>query len=591
MDSVEKVKQIVTAMESRVQGDDINELDNLLAGLEKDGKDNAPAVSFVKMMRSIGRYLAAKTNRAHPDSVQVLASLARDLEILMRTPPPSSEDADEILAGGIRYFKSLKARAAAPHISEGDMEELKAVILSIDWEISAITLRSFNRVITRLKAKVKSSKIHYSFLRILYSIGGDIAREKANAHMDSINLLRSVFQDYEHLVHNPDMPPEEKKRMIEGDIKAYNKLKRKIVRTATSDPKPASPDDGVSPALSHVTSVSSVGAPLPLNTLPEPGEEAFTPARTGRLTEESSAPRKDVIGDLFALKESPADKLLDAIHLSEVNGAEQETAMAMMGSDGAQETEEGTKNLTPLRTDKDPIPEIESRLNAFFNQGVSENLNSDTPEENDLELEEAELVDADFVAESGEPGEPGEQIPDDAVHAVVPIDEDDELAQSIMDRLQVSLGAPAMLTGDTVFTKVLEDLYHLKQLWLNDPEKSSLLTLLAGLSHYIHDLEIRDTEEKSTEESEQEGMDPDHINMEEAPPVHGGAELEDTNTEEEYWDQEHLEESKEEGQKEGQIPGTDDADRDEDGLRKALPEDPGPVPSGIWTKIKSMFRN
>ncbi len=38
MDSVEKILQIVSAMESRVQDDDINELDRLLSKLAKEVK-------------------------------------------------------------------------------------------------------------------------------------------------------------------------------------------------------------------------------------------------------------------------------------------------------------------------------------------------------------------------------------------------------------------------------------------------------------------------------------------------------------------------------------------------------------------------
>ncbi len=84
-----------------------------------------------------------------------------------------------------------------------------------------ITLKGFDRVISRLKKKMKFNKIHHTFLRIMHNIGGHIAQHKANAHKDSIALLRWVFQLYEQLVQNPDMPPAERKQMVESSIQAY----------------------------------------------------------------------------------------------------------------------------------------------------------------------------------------------------------------------------------------------------------------------------------------------------------------------------------------------------------------------------------
>ncbi len=594
MASVEKIKQIINAMESGVQGDDVKTMDILLAGLEKEVREISPAASFVKMMRSIGRYLASKAEDAHPDTVPVLASLVRELEILVRTLPQLPEDTNEILARGIRTFKSLKARAAAPHISAKEMEELKAVILSIDWEISQITLRSFDRVITRLKEKAKASKIHYSFLRILHSIGGEVARSKADAHKDSIKLLQSVFANFERLVDAPDMAVEEKKRMIEGDIKAYNKLKRDIVRLAKPGLKPAPPDEEVPPALSHVASVPSTGEVVPLNTLAEQDEEAVKPVRVIGKSQDSPQPQRDVMGDLFSLKDSPADELLDAIHLADVHGSGQETAMA---PDAMQEIEEGIKNFTPQRTDKAPIPEIESRLDAFFNQDFPETEIREVPEESypetdvedDPEWEEVDLIDADLVPD---PSLPGEELPDDAI---VPIEDENEQDAAILERLELSLGTPAKLAGNDVFTKVLEDLFQLKQLWLEDSKKSSLLTLMAGLTQYIHDQETTDTvdaEETIIEISDHEEPDHQVIAPLETEPREFSSEEEEPEpeTEEPEEDDQALEDH-EYGED-----GPDGDDREDDDRQEPESEDGSTEPEGssqggIFAKITSMFRN
>ncbi|MCG8637016.1 MAG: hypothetical protein MI863_24500 [Desulfobacterales bacterium] len=510
MDSVEKVLQVVSKMESRVEAQDVDTLDHLLSGLEQEGKGHT--ASYVKMMRAIGRYLADKGLNAHPDTVPVLASLAADLEILAGKPSP--EEAGEILARGVRSFKDLKARAAAPHVSEKDMEALKAVVLAVDWEISAVTLRSFDRVLTRLKEKVRSSRIHFSFLRIIHAIGGDIARRKADAHNDSINLLRSVLRNFELLVRYPDMAPDRKKELIEGDIRAYNALKQDI--RPKPDISPAAADEDVAPALSHVPSAPSAGEPVPLSTLPEPVGETIA-VRAGRQREKKGTPPGDVMGDLFSPKASPADELLDAIHLAEVHGGNR--AAGVMVDNGVQETGEGIRNLTPRRVDSAPIPEIESRLDAFFSQDFSPPVDVREPEgdqspeegqgpEKDREPEAPAFIDAELVQM---PEVTAELISDRAAggEADAEVTADAGAVRPVMERLAAALASPGDLKRETVFTKVLEDLYHLKQLWPDAPDKSSLLTLLAGLSHYIHDTETPDTEEKAPGETDPEGQEPE----------------------------------------------------------------------------------
>ncbi|MEH0023099.1 MAG: hypothetical protein V6Z89_25885 [Desulfobacter sp.] len=601
MASVENIKQIIQAMDSPIQAGQVRELDKLLALLGQEIQENAPAVSFLKMMRSTARYLAAHIHTAHPDTMPVLVSLARDLDMLLRTPPPLPGQADEILARGIRSFKIFKARASAPHISAGEMEALKAVILSIDWEISHTTLKSFDRVVTGLKKKTASSKIHHTFLRILHGIVADIARNKADAHKDSIHLLHTVFEDFEQLVQAPDMAPGQKKQMIERDIAAYNRLKKGINASqagTVTEPAPAPSDEEISPALSHISTLPPAGEPAPLSALP--AREMDTVPIASK-TKDSNPQPTDVMGDLFSPKPSPADKLLDAIHLADVHGTGQETAaMAAMA-----ETGEGIKNFTPLRTDKAPIPEIESRLDAFFNQEFPETATATTTASIDgtdkddpadtltYAPEEDEFVDAALVAP---PELPGEELPDDAIVAVA---EDDARAHGLMERLEAALSDPGTLGDAAVFNGLLEDLFVLKQLWGEDEDKTRLLTLLAGISQYIHGLEPETAEQSPDTVQLWEAPDTDDDRSGDTTPEddlsgdehHLDQDLgdQDSGDPEPEYDTEPPEYTENNGISGQETPGEDPPEQNEP-LGDADGDDVAARPKGFFAKIRAVFR-
>ncbi len=509
MNSLENIKQIIGSMESGVTADDVKDFQRQVADLETQVRGNDPAASFGKMLHSIGKYLASEINNAHKDTVPVLRTLVELLDSLVHLPRESPGKADEILARGIQSFKRFKAGiSGVPLVSEKEIEALKAVILSIDWEISDITLESFNAVIEPLASKMKSHKIHSSFLKIMHSIGGYVARNKADAHKDSIALLHSVFQSYERMVRNPDLTAADQKQMLEADIRAFQEFKREIARPPMTKPVRDPVDEEVAPALSHLKAAPSTGDSVPLNRLPEEeisfpashrADDDIPPALAGKGKEVSDS--RDMLDDLFMAKESPADKLLDAIHLAEIHGPDQEYGMDMPGAAEDTDQKEGVHSVTPQRMNKEPIPEIESSLDAFFNLDVSE------------KKIKAPAVDTDQSMENDRLADGAESDPPDDQEAIVPFqyedesfgEEEEDQASRLLERLRVCLKKPGGLTEETVFTAFTEDVSLLKAEWREDPDKISLLELLASLARYRHAPEKGDlTEPRSDPEIQME---------------------------------------------------------------------------------------
>jgi len=637
LDSIVKIKQVINSLEAQIQDEDTKTLGLLLTGLGEEIQGHGEAYTIVKMMQSIGRYLISRTSTAHPNTVPLLSSLAENLEILVSRQSLPKREAQEILTGSIQSFKSLKASIAVfSPLSKVEIEELKAVILSVDWEISNFTLQSFDRVISRLKEKMKSNKLHYTFLRIMHSIGGYIARNKAHADNNSINLLQSVFLDYEKLILNPEMLAEEKKQMIEGNIRAYNELKRGISDWTQTDPHPVSDDEDLPPALSHLYSAPAPGGSATLRTLTEMPErlENITPASAAAGKKKENLPPVDVMGDLFSPKTTPADELLDAIHLAELHGPGQQNPAD--NTPIGQEDGPGIKTFVPKRGGETPIPEIESRLDEFFNLDISENSITELPEvdtDGDEAVEaffpdqiepetefipepESELLaqpepesipdtEKESISEYGSAIEPDltmEMVPDDGIELIESAEHEEQTllveelkedsAKALLERVKTILNAPSELSKNTIFTQTLEDLSQLDLLWETDTDKVTLIELLIGLTRYIHDLEnagqgndlnevSEETSALQVEDNPLEGEVQETLIWEGALP----SETEDRSTEDNLPEDEFLPE-------EDSLVG-DEIHQEYESEENVLEEEILEVekaPKGFWGTIKSKFR-
>ena len=524
----------------------IKELELSLNALRSESTGEQNAQSVIKMMLSLTAYLKARKNLAHPGTLPTLKSLADDLNATLLAS--LAKDKAQIAARGLATFKSLKAVIESKKIvSDADLEELKAVILSVDWEISNITMKGFDRVLSRLETQLKARKIHYAFLRIMHQIGAHIARHKGNSHRDAVPLLRWVFQQYEQLVRHPDMAVEDQKKLAQENIQAFQKFKRKVTsgadraqvaapsgnlsdqQTATAVTQMQSPleetrtetEGAFSPALSHLDQENGGSNDMPLVTLDDPfADPASHTERSGSAAATALEPQpRDVMGDLFSLKESPADELLDAIHLANIHGPDQENA-AMPGVLSGKDPKPGTQEFTTQRLDNDPIPEIEQRLDAFFNLDLAASPAAQDafapdsagdkaslaplPQDDSKGSFENRKLSADPLGFSDDP------LPTDALgfpagDTQQDLDRSDEtllpgksLEQSfgdeqpfdspayVFDNLLILYNNLEELCDELALADIQDKISLLKGMWISEPDKTKLLELLSTLTQFIH---------------------------------------------------------------------------------------------------------
>ena len=448
MNWLTELKSVINSLELQIDNDTVNRLQKELLHIEEQFSENTEILSIIKQMQSIFRYLNSKKDKVHEDTVPILNSIAAELEKLILEPDQTQIDA--ILKESDQLYASLKAKILSrPLLTDTDLQELKAVILEVDWEISDSALNTFDQVTTQLLIQLKSHKILHAFLKIIHIMGRYIASRKASAHKDSIFFLHSVFENFERVVQTPKMPFQEKKQLLQRDIAAFNAFKKEISTLDFEVPAPAQAKEDIQPALSHVTGSHTFSQDIvPLQTLsdqdksiiaPPQDSEGIVPALSGKKNR--STKHRDIMNELFTMKESPADQLLDEIHLSAIQGPDQKSGRDESTPEDLQK--QGIKNITPTRMDNEPIPEIGTRLDEFFDL--------DTP----------------AVTESTPVG-PQEKNPE----------------MEAVNRLKALVTIPKEVMDADALAAMAEDLDLLKSLWQEDPDKAMLLdclTWLAGL--------------------------------------------------------------------------------------------------------------
>jgi len=481
LNSVTRLGQSIKTMETAVTVEEYGQFSRCLSRIGGENKHIPAVVKLVNMMHTAGQYLGIEETGAKKEVLDLLLTLYTGLAGVIQDP---AADADPLsgrsLAECQLAFGRLKARFDGRLlVSPGEMEGLKAVILSVDWEISDEILKRFDRETTILMTRLRFHRTLYPFLKIINSLGRYMAWKKAAAHKDSASFLQSVFEHFEQVAQTPALPFKVKKQLIEQDIADFNAFKKKI--SASGGP---APEIAVRPALSHVDAprIRSGHSLTPLENSPGPAMPPVPASKdAGNVVSLPETRDRDVMGELFNPKESDADRLMDRIHMSLVTGQDS----AAGGPDA--DSPEGFENLIPRRMGQDPIPEISRRLDAFFNLDTS----SAGPGATDPE-DFGQAFDGNLPLFEGEEEPPPDKLilmePDEALdQAPEPLkleklalfDPGDDPVDAAMDRLRDLVGTPDF-NPDTL-AGAGKDLSLLRSVWQGDPDKCLLVDVAARL--------------------------------------------------------------------------------------------------------------
>jgi hypothetical protein len=139
---------------------------------------------------------------------------------------------DDFFSDSLQAQNDASVEESETSKADQPLKELKSTILAIDWEITNDGLDSFIKQVNGLIEYFANDKAKQKLLKILFSLGKYLRTHKSKAHPDTIKRIMAVYSTLEESVTNDELSQSEKEKMLREEVKQFQLLKSKIVKTA-----------------------------------------------------------------------------------------------------------------------------------------------------------------------------------------------------------------------------------------------------------------------------------------------------------------------------------------------------------------------
>ncbi len=255
-----RLKNLMLSIEWEITDQILTDFNDELVKAQQTWADDPVKVVYSQALQKITKYIYQKKSDAHHNAMKVLLAFFYDLEKIVLDTTISSREKEEILLADVQKFERFKQQigitaAAAPASEDAgaasgpddqdrqtpgskelnpDLYNLKAYILSIDWEITDKELSEVSKEVKRLQTLWAGSKPQALLLQGIDAIGGYIKLMKSASHADAFKLLNSFYQALETVVDG-SLSAEQTKELLISEAERFNRFKDEIGDTITPE--------------------------------------------------------------------------------------------------------------------------------------------------------------------------------------------------------------------------------------------------------------------------------------------------------------------------------------------------------------------
>jgi hypothetical protein len=219
-------KEVASNKENKMADDVNNRLDNLFDENEEEEQDeNSIDPNTVSEVENQLDSLFSEDQEAAPEVTGETEDVSAKPE--KKASPPQAAASSS---------KKPEKKAEEVDVENTPLNELKSLVLSLEWEITEQLMEKLSSEIDSLEKQYKNDKIVVAFLQLLASLGKYIRKKRADAHPESIILLHSVYESLEKVMLSPGLTEVIQKKMLVNEVTKYKKLKEQIL-SKTPAPK------------------------------------------------------------------------------------------------------------------------------------------------------------------------------------------------------------------------------------------------------------------------------------------------------------------------------------------------------------------
>ena len=258
---IARLKTLMLSIEWEITDQVLIDFNDELLQAQQVWSDDPVKLVYIQALQKISKYIFQQKSNAHHNAMKVLIAFFYDLEKIVLDDEISEQEKKEILLGDVKKFERLKQQIGlgpgpVPDAKEDDGEEvsekerpeasleysetnpdlynLKAYILSIDWEITDKELSEISREVKYLQDKWVDSKPHKMLLQGIDAVGGYIKLMKSASHGDAFKLLNSFYLSLEKIVDG-SLENQQIKSFLLEEAGKFNRFKEEISDSITPE--------------------------------------------------------------------------------------------------------------------------------------------------------------------------------------------------------------------------------------------------------------------------------------------------------------------------------------------------------------------
>lgn len=344
-----RLKSIILSLDWEINDEILQELDDELVNLQSVWTDDKVAEVYLQGLKKIGNYIRTKGAYAHPNSIKLLLTFFYNFEKIISSEKITGEEITRLLKGDVRKFKILQyqinqsetetaplssaqvatkepVEQVAPPLTESDVtKQLKAAILSLDWEVTDDSLRQFNDRLAGFHQLMADNKPALVLAQGLQALGDYIADERADAHPEAFILLHSFNDALEQVLRTGGQQLDQNtiQDILVDQINRLNNLKLLIASPSGTLVDDQRIDEMVEELSAPASAETIAEQPIPLEesvtTTSEPTEEPpiGAPAET-KLAMDATGNLEAELDTFFTIDSVPAMESADVQYPDEI---------------------------------------------------------------------------------------------------------------------------------------------------------------------------------------------------------------------------------------------------------------------------------
>lgn len=234
---ISRLKNLMLSIEWEITDQILIDFSEELVQAQQHWADDPVKLVYVQALQKITKYIYQKKADAHHNAMKVLLSFFYDLEKIVLDPDISEEEKKEILREDVKKFEKLKrliGLGPEPEKKIGPLYNLKAHILSIDWEINDKALEGIGHEVKELQSQWSTSKPRMILLQGIDAVGGYIKLMKNDSHADAIKLINSFFMALEKIVEG-SLDNSQIKELLVIEADKFNRFREEISDSITPE--------------------------------------------------------------------------------------------------------------------------------------------------------------------------------------------------------------------------------------------------------------------------------------------------------------------------------------------------------------------